>query len=113
MPARITGILEKRVETGAEAALCQQKWHSGAGAGRDHIGSFRNSERPKLSAGVPPRRSRERMMVLDQTAQTLFENMRVDLRRRNVRVTEHLLHGTQVGAVRKQMTGECMAQHVG
>src|SRR5438552_12375832 len=38
--------------------------------------------------------------------------MRVDLRRRDVRVAEHRLHGAQVGAALEQMGGEAVAQRV-
>ena len=38
--------------------------------------------------------------------------MRIDLRRRDARMTEHLLHGTQVTAGLKQVRGKRVTQHV-
>ena len=39
--------------------------------------------------------------------------MRINLRRRNVRVAEHHLNGSKVGPVIEQMRGERMPQHMG
>src|SRR5690349_10834911 len=49
--------------------------------------------------------------VVDRT-QTRFEDVRVDLRRREVGVAEHQLNGAQVGAALEQMRRERMPQHV-
>jgi hypothetical protein len=46
-------------------------------------------------------------------AQPRFEHVRVDLRRREIRMTEHELNHTKVGASFEQMRRERMAQHMG
>ena len=51
-------------------------------------------------------------MILNQPAQTLLDDMGVDLRCRDVRMAEKLLDRTQIRPPLKQMTGEGMAQHV-
>ena len=50
------------------------------------------------------------MVLRMQLLQSLPCHMRVNRRRRYVRVTEQHLHCTQVSAVIKQMRGECVAQ---
>jgi hypothetical protein len=50
------------------------------------------------------------MMLRMQLLQSLPCHMRVNRRRRYVRVAEQHLHGTQVSAVIKQMRGKCVAQ---
>ena len=52
------------------------------------------------------------MMRLHQLAQSLGQHVGVDLRRRDVGVAQKHLQTAQVGAVRQQMRGERMAQHV-
>ena len=42
----------------------------------------------------------------------LLIDMRIDLRRRNIGVAEHLLNNPQIGAVSEQMRGETMAEKV-
>ena len=39
-------------------------------------------------------------------------DMRINLGRRDVRMPQHRLHGTQVGAPLQEMRGKRMAQHV-
>ena len=39
-------------------------------------------------------------------------NMRINLRRRNIGVSEHLLNRANIGAILNQMRGETMAQSV-
>ena len=56
-----------------------------------------------MSAWVKFLVSRSQMRVSD---------VRVNLRRRNVGVSEHLLHRTNIGAILNQMRGETMAQSV-
>ena len=53
------------------------------------------------------------MMLQNQTAQAFFKHMRVDLRRRDVGMSEELLNCTKVGTAVEQMARECMPQHVG
>src|SRR5260221_8978955 len=53
-----------------------------------------------------------RMKRAMHLAQVALGQMRVNLRRRNVAMTEHLLHGAQVGAAFEQMRREAMAQGV-
>src|SRR5690606_7037979 len=52
------------------------------------------------------------MVLQHQAAQALFQHVRVDLGGGDVRVTEQLLYGTQVGAAVQQMAGESMTEHV-
>jgi hypothetical protein len=42
----------------------------------------------------------------------LLIDMRIDLRRRNIGVAEHLLNNPQIGAVSEQMRRETMAEKV-
>src|SRR5204862_4161105 len=56
--------------------------------------------------------SRPRVELLIYPLQTSPRNVCVDLRRRDVGVAEHHLHGAQVGAVFEEVRGERMAQHV-
>jgi hypothetical protein len=56
---------------------------------------------------------RQRMRRFDQPAQPLALHMRIDLRRRNIGVSEHLLHASEVGPVIEQMAGKGMTQHMG
>jgi hypothetical protein len=53
------------------------------------------------------------MVPLDDRDQAFGLYMRVDLRCRNVGVTEHRLHGPQVGSMRQQVAGEGVAEDVG
>ena len=43
----------------------------------------------------------------------LLIDMRIDLRRRNIGVAEHLLNNPQIGAVSEKMRRETMAEPVG
>src|SRR5581483_955548 len=52
------------------------------------------------------------MMLLDKPPEALFDHVGVDLRRRDVGMTQELLHGAQVGAALEQVAGEGVAQHV-
>src|SRR5437867_7137118 len=52
------------------------------------------------------------MKVLVDLPQALTIDVRVDLRRRDVGVAEHHLHGSQVGAALQQMRREGVTQHV-
>ena len=89
------------------------RWH-----GRDaHIGERR---RTRLDLRVhrsgarhgSARLSRPRVELPVHRAQRARRQMRVDLRRRDVGVAEHRLHGAQVGAALEQMARERVAQHV-
>ncbi len=51
-------------------------------------------------------------MRLYELLQTLVEDMRVDLRGRDIGMAEHLLHGPQIGTIGKQMTCKGMAERV-
>src|SRR5687768_3230349 len=55
---------------------------------------------------MPQPWSRPRMELLVHFLQTSPRHMRVDLRRRDIRVPEHHLHAAQIGAVLEQMRGE-------
>src|SRR6476660_3395128 len=61
---------------------------------------------------VAGRYLRPRMELLVNLPQILAVDMRVDLRRRDVRVAEHLLHGAKVGAALQKMRRERMPQGV-
>src|SRR4029077_15996637 len=52
------------------------------------------------------------MMLLDEAAEPLLDDMGIDLRGRDVGVAGQLLHGAKVGAALKQMTGEGVAEHM-
>ena len=52
------------------------------------------------------------MVLGDDLLQALFEDVGVDLRRRDVGVAEELLHRAQVGAAIEQVAGEGVAQDV-
>ena len=56
--------------------------------------------------------SAARMKLPVDASQIFAINVRVDLRGRDVRVPEHVLHGTQVGATLEQMGGERVPQGV-
>jgi hypothetical protein len=47
-----------------------------------------------------------------QLPQALARNVRIDLGRGNVGMTQQELHHPQVGSVIHQMGGKCMAQHM-
>jgi hypothetical protein len=49
---------------------------------------------------------------LHQLAQPVAENMRVDLRRGDVGVPQHLLDAPEVGTVLQEMAGKGMAKHM-
>src|SRR5579885_1336039 len=69
------------------------------------IGSSSNA-----SILFPPRQG---MVGLDEAAQTVLQHMRIDLGRRDIGVTQHLLNAAEVGAVPEEVAGEGMAQHMG
>ena len=52
------------------------------------------------------------MRLLIDVLEVLFDDVRVDLRRGNVCVAQHLLNGAQVGTVFEQMHGKRVAQRV-
>src|SRR5437763_14536307 len=52
------------------------------------------------------------MRRLNQPAQPLALHMRIDLRRRDIGMSEHLLHAPEIGAVIEQMAGKGMAQYM-
>ena len=53
------------------------------------------------------------MAPLHQLAQTRPADVRVDLRRRDVRVTQHLLHRAQIGATFQQVGRKRVPQDMG
>ena len=53
------------------------------------------------------------MMLFVDFTQTFPGDVSVDLRRRDIRMTQHGLHGTQVRTVFQQMSRERMTQGVG
>ena len=52
------------------------------------------------------------MVLLDEAAETLLDDMGIDLRGRNIGMAEQLLHRAQIGTTLEQMAGEGMAEHV-
>ena len=58
------------------------------------------------------RASSARVMRLVNLFQPLFDYVRVDLRRRNVRVAKHELYRPQVRTALQQVRRETVAQHV-
>src|SRR6266851_7855966 len=65
-----------------------------------------------LSTGRPASAAGQRMLVLHQRSQLFWNDMGVNLGRRDVCMAQHELHATQIGAGLQQMTGEGVAQHV-
>src|SRR5262245_3141847 len=65
-----------------------------------------------LVSGRPRRRSMSRMVLVIDLAQSRLEHVRINLRRRQVGVTEHGLDRAQIGAALEQMGRERMPQHV-
>jgi len=63
---------------------------------------------PCKGEGVLPPRMMHRMQLL----QPLPRHMRIDLRRRNIRMTQQHLHHAQVGTVVQQVRGEGVPQGV-
>jgi hypothetical protein len=55
---------------------------------------------------------RQWVQITHQAFQALFQNMRVNLRGRNIGVAEQRLHHAQIGAVVEKVAGESVAQHV-
>src|SRR6185437_12309812 len=55
---------------------------------------------------------RQRMMRLDEAFQPVLEDMRVDLRRRDVGMAQHLLNAPEIGAVAEEVAREGVAQNV-
>src|SRR6266852_3154674 len=55
---------------------------------------------------------RTRMMLLIDVLQSVQRQMRIDLRGRNIGVTQDRLHRSQVGAVFHHVRGTAMTQHV-
>jgi len=53
------------------------------------------------------------MALINQTAETLFQDVGVDLGGRDVGVAEQLLDGPQIGTAVEQVAGEGVAQDVG
>jgi hypothetical protein len=53
------------------------------------------------------------MMGLDDFSQALRQHMRINLRRRNVRVAKHLLDGPEIRPAGQEMAGERMPQNMG
>ena len=71
------------------------------------------TRRIALRASALRRPTRQRVMRLDQALQPLRQHMRVNLRRRDVRVSQQQLQAAQVRSMRQQMRGEGMPQHMG
>ena len=55
----------------------------------------------------------ERVVIAHEGLKPFVENVGVNLRRGNIRVPQHLLHGAQVSTAAQEMAGEGMAQHMG
>src|SRR5277367_4081778 len=58
------------------------------------------------------RASSSRVMRFINLLQPLFNHVGINLRRRNVRVTQHQLHRPQIRPALQQMRGKAMSQHV-
>jgi hypothetical protein len=54
----------------------------------------------------------QRVQIAHQAFEPLFDHMGVDLRGRNIGMSEQRLHDPQIRAVVQQMAGEGVAQHV-
>src|SRR6478735_1329739 len=52
------------------------------------------------------------VVLLDKAPQSLLDDMGVDLRGRDICMTQKLLHGAQIRPPLQQMTGKSMAQHM-
>ena len=52
------------------------------------------------------------MQIAHQALEPFLQHMRVDLRGRDIRMSEQRLHRAQVGAVLQQMARESVTQHV-
>jgi hypothetical protein len=52
------------------------------------------------------------MVLLDEPPEPLLDDMGVNLRGRDVGVTEKLLHRAQIGAAIKEMAREGVAEHM-
>ena len=52
------------------------------------------------------------VMLRDQLTEPLIQHMRVDLRGRNVGMSEQFLHRAQIGAVSEKMACKGVSQHV-
>ena len=61
---------------------------------------------------LPPSGSGAGMMAVIERAQTLGVDVGIDLGGRDVGVSEHHLHGSEIGAVLEQVGGEAVAEHM-
>ena len=61
---------------------------------------------------MTPRFPRQRVRRLDHILQALARNMRVNLRRRNIRMTQHYLDAAEIRAALDKMRRKSVAQHV-
>ena len=52
------------------------------------------------------------MKVAHKRFQPFFQDMRIDLRRRDIGMSEKCLHDTEICAVVEQMAGEGVTQHM-
>src|ERR1051326_3581413 len=59
-----------------------------------------------------PAASRARMKLSMDCFQALLIDVRINLRRRNIRVSEHLLDDPQIGPVTEQMRGKTMSKQM-
>ena len=90
--------------TGTEISI----WESGSPV---HGRESPAEQRPDIGVGQSFA-ARKGMGCLYQLAQSVAEDVRVNLGRGDVGMTQHLLDAAQIGAVVEQMAGEGMAQHV-
>ena len=59
---------------------------------------------------VPPARTRKRVTLVDQRNQPCRIDVGIDLRGRDVRMAQHCLQRTQIGAPFEQVSRKSMAQ---
>src|ERR1700732_5377777 len=60
----------------------------------------------------PARTLRPRVKLSVHCLEPLLIDMGINLRRRDVRVSEHFLNNAQIGAVAQQMCGEAMSEQM-
>jgi hypothetical protein len=56
---------------------------------------------------------RQRVQVAHQALQALFQYVSIDLRRRNIRMTQKGLYHAQIGAIVQKVAGKSVAKYVG
>ena len=52
------------------------------------------------------------MVAINQSSESILNNVGVNLRCRYIGMAQHLLQTAQIRTVRQKMAGKCMSQHV-